>query len=194
VLRASLLWLSPLTDTTAFYSDVVPDLFQVRLGLGRDAVRHSSARDRRLACEPASAALLHFVRESSGRVFRNRSSFAASERCLRFVDSGQDLIASAFAFFPEGERFRDSFLHTVKSSAVDGAANERSLVWSELDFHMQLNARDARWRYQGTNEWILMDSTNNDLLAQPMCRASRRWSPARQQPLGEQARKPVPAN
>src|SRR2546425_1221798 len=121
-------------SVAALRGDVITKCRRDRDQLAARAGVPSSGRGT-FASKPLATALLDFRRERLQRVLIHRSSFAATERGLRFVESREDFGPSTLAFFSLRQGFLDGLFFTAESSAFDGPANECALVRCELNVH-----------------------------------------------------------
>ena len=81
-------------------------------------------------------AALHILSQFTHRFLRYGAAFAPGHSAFGFIHSRQYFQSATLSFFPQRERFLNSVVLAVKSSALDGLANKGLLIRGELYFHL----------------------------------------------------------
>ena len=98
---------------------------------------------RQLSGKAGTAAPFHFFGKLPHGLLIDHPAFAASEGRSRIIQRSQELRTLAFTLLPQCKSFLHRIFFIVKSTALNGLANEGFLIGSESDFHCLPDYRNA---------------------------------------------------
>ena len=85
--------------------------------------------------EADASPLLHFGRQLLHGFRRNGETLASCQGCLGSINCRQNLGAATLARFPERQGLLHRIFCATQAPRLDGVADERFLVWGEVNIH-----------------------------------------------------------
>jgi hypothetical protein len=128
-------------ETTALGSDVVPNLIEVGIGLRGTVV--PLARRLLIGGKPGASAQLHFLGKLAHGFLCDDTPLPLGERSFRLINGRKDFRAGSLALLPQEKGFLHRVFLAPKASTLNGLADKRLLIGSELHFH-HLQGKDQR--------------------------------------------------